>query len=398
MTKPQLTTAPTSYAIHPVADDYADFTPAELTALADDIRAHGLCRAITIWRGAIVDGRHRALVCERLGIMLRYDDITNDCPTEESMRARVRSLNEHRRARTMPMSNEEKRMRIKQELTDVGKLTSCQSAGTSNLAVAKTVGVSHVTVASVRRDLEANGELVPKSAAQLRWERVAAAIEANPAKSNRDIARARAVRVAFVMQVRKDLEAGTRPQFEAVNRDRDTAAAKTKTASPGARMKIPGGKSIVAVVREGFALETEGMKLEDIAQRFGVHENNFRRARTIVLLADRTDLNAEDAATAQRALDDLTTTLQITRPYNLIRPLAERVWGTNRTRQTDKTVRKRVERAENAIAVIVEACTRGSEMELPQLSAQQVQAMLQQLTEAANALRQLRKRLMEIQP
>jgi hypothetical protein len=46
----------------------------------------------------VVDGRHRVRLCHELGIGLRRDDISDQCATEDEMRAYVRVLNQHRRA------------------------------------------------------------------------------------------------------------------------------------------------------------------------------------------------------------------------------------------------------------------------------------------------------------
>src|SRR6266550_2885343 len=95
---------PVDYPLHPITDDYADFTEEELTALRKSLRERGLVVPIVIWRNQTVDGKHRTKLCKEEGITLRYRDITKQCPTEDDMRAYVKALNEHRRANTKPLT------------------------------------------------------------------------------------------------------------------------------------------------------------------------------------------------------------------------------------------------------------------------------------------------------
>jgi hypothetical protein len=144
-------TAPIEYPLNHVTADYADFTKEELDALRRSVREHGLLVPIVIWRDQIVDGRHRAEVCREEGRPLYYRDITEECSTEEEMRAYVAALNQHRRARTQPLTSKQKRERIE----DVLKANPTWS----NLAIAKTIGVDDKTTASVRREMEARSEI-----------------------------------------------------------------------------------------------------------------------------------------------------------------------------------------------------------------------------------------------
>ncbi len=104
--------APTAYPLHPVTREYDDFTVTEANVVRESLRALGLRNPIVLWKGQIVDGRHRDMFCRELGIKARYDDLTNRCKTEEDMRAYVAALNEHRRSRTKPLTIEEKREKV----------------------------------------------------------------------------------------------------------------------------------------------------------------------------------------------------------------------------------------------------------------------------------------------
>ncbi len=139
------------YPLHPITGDYDNLTEAELAMLRESLRKNRLIVPIVIWRGQIVDGRHRARLCYELGIELRVTDITEKYPTEEEMIAYVQALNEHRRANTKPLTTAEKRARIEAALK--------ANPNWSHLAIAKTLGVDDKTVASVRAELERRSEI-----------------------------------------------------------------------------------------------------------------------------------------------------------------------------------------------------------------------------------------------
>jgi hypothetical protein len=140
---------PAPLPLHPITGEYADFTSAELVVLRDDIRLNGQRVPAIIWRGQTVDGRHRAMVCAELGIPLKTEDITDQCPTAEAMRAYVASLNQHRRSRTTPLTNEEKRARVEAALK--------ADPARSDVAIAEEIGVTQPFVSGIRKDLEAKG-------------------------------------------------------------------------------------------------------------------------------------------------------------------------------------------------------------------------------------------------
>lgn len=57
-----------SYPLHELAHMFPGMTPTEYEGLKDDIAEHGLHQAIVIWRGAVVDGRHRYQAVQELGL------------------------------------------------------------------------------------------------------------------------------------------------------------------------------------------------------------------------------------------------------------------------------------------------------------------------------------------
>jgi DNA-binding MarR family transcriptional regulator len=144
--------------MHEIVADYADFTKDELNGLREDLRQHGLRDPITLWNGLVVDGRHRLKICTELRIEPRFDDVTKKFPTEEAMRAYVKSKNQHRRSRTVPMSNEEKHARVEAAL----KANPLRS----NQLIADDLGLSRHIVANARSKLEAVGAVTKTNSAE----------------------------------------------------------------------------------------------------------------------------------------------------------------------------------------------------------------------------------------
>jgi site-specific DNA-methyltransferase (adenine-specific) len=52
----------------------------ELAALADDIGQNGLYEPIILYRGQILDGRHRFLACQKSGVVPKFEEYTGDDP------------------------------------------------------------------------------------------------------------------------------------------------------------------------------------------------------------------------------------------------------------------------------------------------------------------------------
>lgn len=77
---------------HPAANLFPMLSADELTALADDIRAHGLRDPIELLDGAVIDGRNRLAACQMAGVEPRFVDVETDNPI-----AYVVSKNLHRR-------------------------------------------------------------------------------------------------------------------------------------------------------------------------------------------------------------------------------------------------------------------------------------------------------------
>ena len=91
------------YPMHELASSFPKMTEPEAFGLALDIKMNGLKEPITIWRGMIIDGRHRYEACKSLvrtgemnGANVRFDHLPDEV-NEESARAFVKSKNIGRR-------------------------------------------------------------------------------------------------------------------------------------------------------------------------------------------------------------------------------------------------------------------------------------------------------------
>jgi hypothetical protein len=80
---------------HPLVDLFPPLTNQEFDDLVADIDKHGQRVEIDTWNGEIIDGKHRALACQRLGIEPRYRERRFE--SEIGARDYVVSLNFHHR-------------------------------------------------------------------------------------------------------------------------------------------------------------------------------------------------------------------------------------------------------------------------------------------------------------
>jgi ParB-like chromosome segregation protein Spo0J len=140
--------------VHPVAELFPLLDKESLAALATDIKKHGLKQRVSIiddggGNVVLIDGRNRLDALELLGedISLNNRTIFERFPPDIDICARVISLNIHRRH----LTNNRKR-----EL--LGNLLQV-TPEKSDRQVAELAKVDHKTVAVVRKEKEARGEI-----------------------------------------------------------------------------------------------------------------------------------------------------------------------------------------------------------------------------------------------
>ena len=78
--------------LHPLADLMPAMSEQEYAELRGDIEENGLLAPITLFDGKVLDGRHRARVCDELGIEPKTHNYVGDEPARF-----VLSMNVHRR-------------------------------------------------------------------------------------------------------------------------------------------------------------------------------------------------------------------------------------------------------------------------------------------------------------
>ena len=66
------------YPISYLAHLFPDMTDAQFERLVKSIQANGLRVPITVWRGEIIDGRHRYAACLRAGVEPRFEYLDDD--------------------------------------------------------------------------------------------------------------------------------------------------------------------------------------------------------------------------------------------------------------------------------------------------------------------------------
>lgn len=82
-----------SLPVHDLALLFPPMTDEELSDLRADISANGIQQPIAVWRGSIIDGRHRYQICRELGIEPPIQEIDDDADPVRF----VLSANMHRR-------------------------------------------------------------------------------------------------------------------------------------------------------------------------------------------------------------------------------------------------------------------------------------------------------------
>jgi N6-adenosine-specific RNA methylase IME4 len=125
-----------------------DLSSEDFAALRADIAARGVLVPVEYdENGNILDGHHRVRACEELGLA-DWPRFIRTGLSEADKRVHARQLNLARRH----LSRDQKRDLIAAQLRE--------TPAKSNRQVAERLGVSHPTVANVRREMEATGDVV----------------------------------------------------------------------------------------------------------------------------------------------------------------------------------------------------------------------------------------------
>jgi hypothetical protein len=157
-------------------------------------------------------------------------------------------------------------------------------------------------------------------------------------------------------------------------------------------IKVEGGGSVSAAARRGIALQKEGLPPAEAARQIGLSRRVFSNVRDMLLLSDRSDLSEKDATLVAEALAEVETTLNITRPWQRVRPLADRVWGNKGARFSDGDKRREA-RFVQAISFVATTCESAAEIDIPHVSEEQLEEAIGSLSLAIAAITRLRRRI-----
>jgi ParB-like chromosome segregation protein Spo0J len=133
-----------AYEPHDFAKVFPQISDDEFKELVDDIKANGLRERIIRYQGKILDGNNRYRACELAGVKPEFAEFTG---IDVDAKAFVISANIHRRH-----LHPDARKRI---VADLMKLNPEKS----DRQLAKETKLDHKTVAKVRTELEASGEI-----------------------------------------------------------------------------------------------------------------------------------------------------------------------------------------------------------------------------------------------
>lgn len=124
-----------------------ELTPDEYAELKADIAKRGVMVPIEFDEiGNVLDGYHRLQICDELGIK-DYPKVIRAGMTEAEKLTHARKLNMARRH----LTQEQKRILIREQLKDTPEQSDRQ--------IAKALGVTHPTVATLRKELEETGDV-----------------------------------------------------------------------------------------------------------------------------------------------------------------------------------------------------------------------------------------------
>lgn len=171
----------------------------------------------------------------------------------------------------------------------------------------------------------------------------------------------------------------------------------SKKESTIGHIRIPKGASLLGLCRAGLKLEENGFIREEAAQKVGVGTHTYRMICAVLKLESRDNLNPDDREAVRIALDKIESTRNVKRYYDSVRPIVDKVWGTQPQRKLDERQEsKRKEAFNHAIVIISDTCLHGLEIDIPLLSEAEKEKVADQLAAAARRLTQLRGKIRRI--
>lgn len=353
-----------SLDFHPLADFFPLIEGAEFEALVSSIRHNGLIEPITLFENKILDGRNRYRACKQTGVELKFDDFTGEDPIRFIVSKNVnrRHLNTSQRSAFAAEMVVKHPNGWNQHSQEEG-LQRCKPSMTVEVA-AELFGVSIRSVEAARAVLREAGTEGLDAIKQGK---------------------------AFVTSEAERLIAKRKAE-EGPGSARPMSPPPPRTGL----IPVPEGETLSGLIRKGIALQAKGLKSDLAAKQIGVGIATFRQGRDIVTLNDRDDLSKRDKATAARALQMLDEERVIARPYEIIEPIAERVWGAARGgKERSQAERRRKALFDKSISLIMSVCEHCDNIGIPPLPGEELTRTCKQLEAAIEGIRGLIENIKE---
>lgn len=154
---------------------------------------------------------------------------------------------------------------------------------------------------------------------------------------------------------------------------------------------VPEGMTAETLCRKAMGIEAAGVTAEEAAKEVSVDTKCYRAMRDIVMLSDRDDLREEDARDVAAALRTLNETNQTIQPHQMIKPLIDRIYGSNKAGPRARVETRRIEQFEYSVRLIVDSCEYFSNsVDVPYLSDDRAKQHINLLKEAERKLRRVR--------
>lgn len=164
--------------------------------------------------------------------------------------------------------------------------------------------------------------------------------------------------------------------------------------SRGGVLVPPQFRSLSEWTRAGIAKEAGGMTPFKVSAAIGMREDTYAKARTVVMLHDRDDLNATDRKIANAALFEMDTRRSVLAPYRAIHAIVGKIYGSHGYRGTRiKDEKRRKEDFARAMTVIYDTCVNAVDIKIPFMGEKESGAAASRLFEAIQALSDLAKKI-----
>ncbi len=353
---------------HELSSLFPLMSAADLAELEADIKDFGQRELIVVLDDQILDGRNRAIVCERLGIQPRMREFT--CVDGDPLQY-VWSQNITRRHMTVA----QRAIALAKKI----KFTEQGNTGYNHHAKLRT-GVIPMTIPEAAK----LAKVSPRT-----MSRAKKIVQYGTDKQLED-----AITGKAPIQVVADtiLHPNYNPDIRGPGRP--SLASDDFYHNTGSRIGIPKGYTPEEYARYGIELEEkDGLPTEVVASKLGVSGEAYRKMRAIVQIYDRKDLTTPDRTLANQALKVMNETYQVRKIYETVVPIANRIWGTNRNKRRNAAT-NRTASFEKQMDIIGHVCA--VTIEVPQLNMSQVKFALETLEESVSNLNKLISDIKEI--